>query len=112
MTLHNSQSYVNSYPISEQRLSDVERGRSCDAILPLPPGQPLAAGDSILFEIAHSAHAKGGDSVRVILTAVTDLGTTDSATGRALLRVSWEPLGRSVTPDPTPKHVRRHRWGA
>jgi hypothetical protein len=110
MTLDNSHPPLNCYPISERRHWDVVRGRRFDAILPVPPGKSLAAGDCILFEIAHSGNVRrGSDSVRVLLTAVADLGTTDLATGRALFRVAWEPLGRTVTLDPIRKRVRRSR---
>jgi hypothetical protein len=107
---------MNTYPADEQRISEVERGRSCTAILPLPPGKSLGAGDSIVF--AHAAYSPTGqspcyvscgDSVRVMLTDVTDLGATDPATGQALFRLSWEPLGQFVTPDAIPKRVARSR---
>jgi hypothetical protein len=92
---------VNSYPASEQRISEVERGRICNAILPMPDGKTLCAGDSILFALAYSdpsqetCYVKGGDSVCVSLTQVTELGGTDPATGQALFRLSWRPPGQS-----------------
>src|SRR3954449_5654959 len=106
---------MNTYPADEQRISEVERGRSCNAILPLPPGQSLCSGDSIVF--AHAYFPAGrepcyvyrGDSVRVLLTDVTDLGATDPATGQALFRLSWDPLGQFPTPDAIPKRVARSR---
>ena len=107
---------MNTYPADEQRISEVERGRSCNAILPLPPGKSLGAGDSIVF--AHATYSPAdqapcyvyrGDSVRVLLTDVTDLGATDPATGQALFRLSWDPLGQFATPDAIPKRVVRSR---
>jgi hypothetical protein len=92
---------VNSYPASEQRISEVERGRICNAILPMPGGKTLCAGDSILFALAYSdpgqetCYVKGGDSVCVSLTQVTELGGTDPATGQALFQFSWKPPGQS-----------------
>jgi hypothetical protein len=92
---------VNSYPASEQRISEVERGRICNVILPMPHGKTLCAGDSILFALAYSdpsqetCYVKGGDSVCVSLTQVTELGGTDPATGQALFRLSWSPPGQS-----------------
>ena len=92
---------MNSYPASEQRISEVERGRICNAILPMPRAKTLAAGDSIIFALAYShagqetSYVKCGDSVSVLLTEVTDLGSTDPATGQALFRLSWNPLGQS-----------------
>ncbi len=92
--------HLNIYPASEKSIREVERGRSCNAILPMPPGRSLSAGDSVVFTLAYSPEgqemrcARGGDSVRVLLTGVTDLGTTDPATGRALVRLCWEPLGQ------------------
>jgi hypothetical protein len=96
---------VNNYPTDEQWISDVERGRISDAVLPMPPGKSLCVGDSIVFALADSpasreaCYVSGGDSIRVSLTEVTDLGTLDPATGEALYRLSWKPLGRSEPPD-------------
>jgi hypothetical protein len=95
---------VNSYPASEQRISEVERGRVTNAILPMPGARTLSAGDSIIFALAYShagqetCYVKGGDSVCVSLTQVTDLGATDPATGRALFRLSWKPPGQGDPP--------------
>jgi hypothetical protein len=95
---------VNSYPASEQRISEVERGRICNAILPMPGGKALCAGDSILFALAYShpgqetCYVKGGDSVCVSLTQVTELGGSDPATGEPLFRLSWKPPGQSDSP--------------
>lgn len=91
---------MNYYPADEQRISEVERGRSWNAILPFPPGKSLSPGDSIIFALAHSAanrdpcYVNNGDSVRVLLTDVTDLASNDPATGLALFRLSWKPPGR------------------
>jgi hypothetical protein len=95
---------MTTYPADEQRISEVERGRCCKAVLPLPRGESLAAGDTILFALAHAhagqepSYVKGGDSVLVSLTDVTDLGRTDPSTGKALFQVVWEPLGKDNTP--------------
>ena len=91
---------MNTFPASEQRISEVERGRICDAILPMPVGKTLCAGDSIIFALAYfrpdkeTCYVKCGDSVCVSLTHVTDLGATDPTTGQALFRLSWKPLGQ------------------
>ena len=67
----------------------------------MPDGKTLCAGDSILFALAYSepsqetCYVKGGDSVCVSLTEVTELGGTDPATGQALFRLSWRPPGQS-----------------
>ena len=105
---------MNIYPANEQRISEVERGRSAHATLPMPPGQALTAGDSIIFALALSqanrepCYVKGGDSVRVLLTGVTDLEATDPATGQALFRLSWEPPGQDGSPGiPARRGVRR-----
>lgn len=106
---------VNTFPADERRISEVERGRSCNAILPLPPGNLLSVGDSIIFALAVSRAdqepclVKGGDSVRVFLTDVTDLGETDPLTGRALYHLSWEPLGQIGSPDAISKRVVKRR---
>src|SRR6478736_2498240 len=96
---------MNTYPADEQRISDVERGRSCGAVVPLPPGGSLAAGDTILFALSRSrpgqqpCYVKGGDSVLVLLADVTDLGTTDPVTGQGLFQLAWAPLGQSGPSD-------------
>ena len=60
---------MHSYPASELRISEVERGQSCAAILPMPPGKTPSAGECILFALAHTQagrethHVKNGDSV-------------------------------------------------
>jgi hypothetical protein len=106
---------VNSYPASEQRISEVERGRICNAILPMPRAKTLSAGDSINFALAYSragqepSYVKFGDSVCVLLTEVADLGATDLATGQALFRLSWNPLGQSESPGTIAKRVVKSR---
>jgi hypothetical protein len=106
---------VNSYPASEQRISEVERGRSCSAILPMPFGQTLSAGDSIVFALAYldaaqeTCFVKCGDSVCVSLTEVADLGATDPATGEALFRFCWKPLGEGGSPGTSAKRVVKSR---
>ncbi len=93
---------MTTYPADEQRISDVERGRSCRAILPLPPGKSLSAGDTVLFALSLSrggqepSYIKGGDSVLVSLTDVTDMGATDPVTGQPLFQLTWEPLGQAA----------------
>ena len=78
---------MNTYPASEQSISEVERGRSSQAIVPMAEGKTVAPGDLVLFALATSqsgqgdSYVKDGDSVCVLLTDVTDLGTTDPATG-------------------------------
>ena len=96
---------MNTYPADEQRISEVERGRSWEAILPLPPGKSLSVGDTILFALSFfragqlPTYIKGGDSVLVSLTDVVDLDETDPASGQALFRVCWNPLGQGVSLD-------------
>jgi hypothetical protein len=51
----------------------------------------------------------GGDSVRVQLTNVTDLGATDPATAQALFRLNWEPLGQTGSSDPVARRVVKSR---
>ncbi len=110
-----SESQVNSYPASERTILEVERGRICNAILPMPRTRTLSAGDSINFDLAYfqagkeACYVKRGDSVCVSLTEVTDLGATDPATGQALFRLSWTPLGQSDTPSNIVKRVVKSR---
>jgi hypothetical protein len=77
----------------------------------MPPGRSLSAGDSIVFALAYSpvgreaSYVSGGDSIRVLLTDVADLETIDPATGEALFRLSWKPLGQGEPPDPIAKRT-------
>jgi hypothetical protein len=106
---------MNTYPVTEQRIAEVERGRSCDAILPLPPGGSLAAGDEVLFAVAQAragrtaSFASWGDSVLVSLTNVIDLDKSDPASGHPLFRVQWKPLGQEIPPGPKAAKARRPR---
>jgi hypothetical protein len=106
---------VTSYPASEQRIWEVETGRIFSAILPMSCAPPLSVGDSIIFALAHSdlgtrsGYVRDGDSVCVILSEVTDLGTTDLTTGEALFRFSWKPPGQSATPGTVAKRVVKYR---
>jgi hypothetical protein len=56
-TVHSSEPQVNSYPASEQKIWEVERGRICNAILATPPDRTLSAGDSMIFAPWASSHA-------------------------------------------------------
>ncbi len=95
---------MTTFPAGEERISEVERGRSCRAIVPLPHGETISAGDSVLFVLSVSrrglppAYVKGGDSILVCLTDVTDLGTLDPATGLPLVQLTWKPLGQGDPP--------------
>ena len=106
---------MNSYPASEQRISEVERGRVCNAVLPMPGDKTVSAGDSIIFALAYfhagqdPFYVKCGDSVCVSLTEVTDLEATDPATGQALFRLSWKPLGQMDSPGTIAKRVVKSR---
>ena len=107
---------MNSYPADGRRISDVERGRCWNAILPLPPGKSLFPGDAIIFALASPdadhelCYVSGGDSVRVVLTDVTDIASNDPATGQALFRLSWAPLGEQGSLRPASKHSAEMGW--
>jgi hypothetical protein len=94
---------MTTYPADERRISEVERGRACEAVVPLPPGESLSAGDTVLFALSRSRagqrpnYVMGGDSVLVSLTDVAELDETDPATGHALVQLRWEPLGRTTS---------------
>jgi hypothetical protein len=91
---------MHTYPVDERRIAEVEQGRSCVAVVPLPSVGTLLVGDAVLFALSASrpgqqpGYVQRGDSIAVSLTGVTDLGATDPTTGRALVQLSWEPLGR------------------
>jgi hypothetical protein len=100
---------MNTYPADEQRIADIECGRSYRAVVPSPLGQTLSVGDTVLFALSHAragqqpAYVRGGDSVLVCLTDVSDLGRIDPATGQALVQLTWKPLGRGESPAPVPR---------
>ena len=89
-----------TFPADEQTISEVERGRSCQAIVPLPHGEMMSVGDTVLFALSHArpgqqpVYVKEGDSVLVCLTHVVDLGRFDLASGLPLVQLTWNPLGR------------------
>jgi hypothetical protein len=58
---------MNTFPAGEQRISEVERGRSCRAIVSLPHGETISAGDAVLF--AHS-HARPGQPPEYVMGAI------------------------------------------
>ncbi len=95
---------MNTFPAGEQMISEVERGLTCRAIVPLPQGETISAGDTVLFALSHArpgqrpAYVKGGDSVLVCLTDVTDVGRIDPASGQALVQLTWKPLGQGNPP--------------
>ncbi len=68
-------------------------------MVPLPPGDSLAAGDTVLFALSQSragqepAYVRGGDSILVCLTDVMHLDRTEPATGQALVQLTWKSLG-------------------
>lgn len=103
---------MNTYPADEQRIAEVERGRSCDAVVSLAPGGSLAVGDDVLFAASRSrpgqkpTFVSGGDSVLVSLTDVVALDETDPSTGHALVRVRWKPLGQGVPAAPAGRRAR------
>ncbi len=103
------------YPASEQQISEVERGRNCEAIVPVPPGESLGAGDTVLFALSNSragqqpSYVKKGDSVLVLLTGVTDLGRSDPLTGQSLVRLAWDPLGKDDSAAVSSKRVGKSR---
>ena len=104
---------MNMFPAGEQKISEVERGLSCRAIVPLPHGETISAGDTVLFALSHArpgqqpAYVKEGDSVLVCLTDVTDLGRIDPASGHALVQLTWKPLGQGNPPASSAKRSLR-----
>jgi hypothetical protein len=100
---------MKTYPADEQTISDVECGRCCRAVVPLLAGQTLSVGDDVLFAHSHAragqqpTYVKGGDSVLVCLSDVTDLGRSDPATGQALVQLTWKPLGRGESSANVPR---------
>ena len=91
---------MHTFPADEQTISEVERGRSCQMIVPLTYGETISAGDTVLFAFSHArpgerpVYVKEGDSVLVCLTDVTNLGRFDLASGLPLVQLTWKPLGQ------------------
>jgi hypothetical protein len=111
-TISGEKPLMTTFPAGEQRISEVERGRSCRAIVSLPHGETISAGDTVLFALSHARpgqppeYVERGDSVLVVLTDVFDLGTADSASGQPLVQLTWKPLGQVGSKDTTPiQHV-------
>jgi hypothetical protein len=106
---------MNIYPADEQRISDVERGRICEAVVPAPAAGSLSAGDTVLFALSHSragqppSYVNGGDSVLVSLINVAALGESDPSTGQALFHLRWEPLGQTQPADTSAKRGAKSR---
>ena len=106
---------MNRYPADERRISDVERGRCFRATVPCELGSTPVVGESILFVHAlaqpsrEPSYVLGGDSVRVVLTNVTELGTTDPTTGHPLVELTWEPLGQPTPVVVAPRRPARPR---
>lgn len=96
---------MNRYPADERQICEVERGRCCETVVTLPPGETFSAGEDLLFALAQSRpgeephYIKGGDSVRVLLTRVTDLEEVDVLTGQPRFQIAWKPLGLVQAPD-------------
>ncbi len=103
---------MHTYPADEQLIAAVERGLSCEAVVPLPPNGAVVVGDTVLFALcrSHAGQAAtfvaGGDSVLVAITGVTNLGVTDSGTGQVMVRLAWDRLGQAGS---TPNAVQPRR---
>ena len=106
---------MHTYPADELRISEVERGRSCEAVVPQPLGGTVTVGDTVLFALSRSRagrppnYVMGGDSVLVSVTGVTDLGAIDPVTGQALVRLAWEPLGQAAPVVSAPSRAAKAR---
>jgi hypothetical protein len=91
---------MHTYPADERQISDIERGRSCEAVVSLPPGESPKAGEVVLFALSISragqpvSYVNGGDSVLVSLIDVALLCAADPDSVRASYRLRWEPLGQ------------------
>jgi hypothetical protein len=80
-------------------ISEIERGRSGEAVLPASPGRSSRIRENLRFARSHSRAGRrprpfdGGDSVLASLSDDAALGRTGHATGRALFRDRWKLLG-------------------
>ena len=100
---------MNIYLEDEHRVSEIERGRSCEAVLPASPDESPRIGEILLFARSQSRAGRrpspfdGGDSVLASLADDAALGKTGHATGRALFRDRWKLLGLAASLD-SPRH--------
>jgi hypothetical protein len=100
---------MNIYLEDEHRVSEIERGRSGEAILPASPGRSPRIGEILRFARSHSHAARrprpfdGGGSVLASLFGDAALGKPGHATGRALFRDRWKLLGLDTSLD-IPRH--------
>ena len=81
----------------------------CPVIEHFPLATPSYSPLLISYAGEDICYVQNGDSVCVSLTEVTDLGATDPATGQALFRLSWKPLGQSGSPGTIAKRVVKSR---
>ena len=81
----------------------------CLVLKHFPLAIPLYSPLLIFIRAISPFTFSSGDSVCVSLTEVTDLEETDPATGQALFRFSWQPLGQSVSPGKVAKRVVKSR---
>ena len=80
---------VNNYPANEQRISDVERGRISNAVLPMPPGRSLCVGDTIVFALAYSPASQDACFVSEAIPSVSP--SPRSRTSRQSIRPPGKP---------------------
>ncbi len=100
---------MNIYVVDERRDSEIERGRSGEAILPASPDESPRIGEILLFARSQSRAGRRprsfdrGDSVLASLAEDAVLGKTGHATGRALFRDRGKLLGLITSLD-SPRH--------
>jgi hypothetical protein len=90
---------MNIYLEDEHRASEIERGRSVEAILPASHDESPRIGEILRFARSHSHAARrprpfdGGGSVLASPADDAALGKWRPSTGRALFRDRWKLLG-------------------
>jgi hypothetical protein len=96
---------MNIYLEDEHRITEIERGRCCQAVLPASPGESSRIRENLLFARSLSRAGRrprpfdGGEPVLASLAEDAALGKTGHATGRALFRDRWKLLGLAVSLD-------------
>ena len=89
---------MHIYLEDEHRITEIERGRCCQAVLPASPGESSRIRENLLFARSLSRAGRrprpfdGADAVLASLADDAALGKTGHATGRALFRDRWKRL--------------------
>jgi hypothetical protein len=100
---------MHIYLEDEHRESEIERGRTCEVVLPASHDESPRIGEILRFARSHTYADRrqsplgGGDSVLASLFDDATLGRTGHATGRARFQDRWKRLILAASLD-SPRH--------